>query len=122
DEGVAALQPADQPARPGAIDEHPVDLILVHLMMAAPFARIDELGIMLHVIEYLGVDMEIVDDHVGFLEAPKPLQREEPDISGTGPHKIDFSLFHRGSGPTLAQKGASFKAARLRRSQEVRKS
>jgi hypothetical protein len=70
--------------------------------MSSPLSGVDKLGVVSCVIEDLGVDVKIVGDQVCFLKAPQPFQGEEPDISRTRSHKIDFSFFHRGSMPNVS--------------------
>jgi len=65
-------------------------------MVAAALPGIDELGLVVYIIKYLGVKVEVVDHHVGLAEALEALDRKEAHISGPGAHQIDYSLIAAG--------------------------
>jgi hypothetical protein len=65
--------------------------------MAASLACIDKFRFMFQVIQDLRIEVEIIDDHIGILEAPEPLDGQEPDITGTRTDEeyFSFSLAHQ---------------------------
>jgi hypothetical protein len=52
---------------------------------------------MFQVIQDLRIEVEIIDDHIGILEAPEPLDGQEPYITGarTNEKYFSFSLAHQ---------------------------
>ncbi len=64
-------------------------------MAAAALPGVDELGVVLYVVKDLGVEVEVVDHHVGALEAALSLHRQEPDVAGPRANQVYFSFFIR---------------------------
>src|SRR5271157_5225614 len=62
DKWVSSLEAADHPSLPGFFDQDPVNLVLGHCVVASPLARVNELGALSDIVEYLRVKMEVVDN------------------------------------------------------------
>ncbi len=62
-------------------------------MLAAPFAGVNELSIMMDIIQHLGVQVEVIYHHIRLLEAFEALNRKEPDISWPCADYVNFSFF-----------------------------
>jgi hypothetical protein len=65
-------------------------------MMPTAFSRINKLSGMVDVIQYLRVEMQVIDDNLSPLETLHAFNREKTYIAGPGANEIDFAfpLFH----------------------------
>jgi hypothetical protein len=60
--------------------------------MATAFAGIDELCIMVDIIEDLGIQVKIIDNHLCLFQTLQAFYGQESDIAGTGTDQIDFTV------------------------------
>jgi len=82
--GITILQTDDPPPAAGPIDEQAVDLGLGQTVPGRSLAGVDQLDVGPRVLQQLGGDQAIVDDHRGVAQPAQTLERDQVGLAGPG--------------------------------------
>src|SRR6266545_7251358 len=78
---IAVFQPYDDLSLPAAIDEDPVDLLLLSGPAARKLRRVDQLHISVQLVQQRLRCEPVRDDHVGLGEQPPPANRDQVRVA-----------------------------------------
>ena len=92
DVGIAALEPHDRLARLGLGHEQLVELLLWNGMGGGALAAINHLGGLGREPEQLRVHQGVIDQHLGAPDQLSSPTREQPRITRSGTHEINYAF------------------------------
>ena len=94
-EGVSPLQTHDDLARSRPVQKQVIDLVLAQSLAAALLAHENQFRRLGSDPEQRGVKQAVVNYHLGLGQAVFALDRDQPRITRTGAHQVDFSVNFR---------------------------